>query len=82
MANKIIGVRAVSGSVFYGYVKNRIIDGRAVTIPNDVFEIGLVDYLHHRLRTDGFSKPYVVDLAGIDKKYKITVEILDRGSDE
>lgn len=81
MANKIIGVRAVSGSVFYGYVKNGRIDGRAVTIPNDVFEIGLIDYLRHSFRTYGFTKPYVINLSEANKKYKITVEVLE-GDDE
>lgn len=82
MKEKIIGVRAVSGSVFYGYVKNGIIDRRAVIIPNDVFEIGLVDYSHHAFRTDGFSKSYVVDLPVANKKYKITVEVLEDECDE
>lgn len=80
---KIIGVRPISGTVFYGGINKRgMIDAKAATIPNDIFEMGMLEYLDHKCRTDGFTKPYIIELSEYTYKYRITVEMIKKQDDE
>lgn len=79
MNKKILGIRVLSGNVFYGKTnKDGTISETAEDISKEMFESVMVIYLNHTSKTDSFRNPYVIDLPQYKSKFKITVEHLSR----
>lgn len=79
MNNKILGVKALSGDVFYGKInKDGTVNEIADDIPKEMFENAMLLYLNDMSKTDSFKKPYVIDLPQYEKIYKVTIESLER----
>lgn len=76
---KFLGTRFISGDVFYGKInKDGTISERADDMPKEMFENAMLLYLNDVSKTDGFEKPYVIDLPQYKNKFKIIVERLER----
>lgn len=79
MKNKVLGVRTLSGEVFYGTVnKDGCVSEKVIDFPNEQFENAMLMYLSYLDRTDNFKKPYIIDLPIYKNKFKIIVEEIKR----
>lgn len=77
MDKKILGIRALSGNVFYGKTnKDGTVSEKAEDISKEMFENAVLLYLNDMSKTDSFKKPYVIDLPQYKNKFKIIVECL------
>lgn len=79
MKKKILGVRLITGRVFYGSVNDGVICNDARDITGKEFEKAMLDYLRYNDRTDNFTNSYTVDLPEYKfYTFKITVEPIPR----
>lgn len=73
--DKIIGIKSISGKAFYGGIhKDGTISQNAIIFNDNIFQRGILEYLAFETRTDNFTKPYIIELLNVKKKFKITVE--------
>lgn len=74
MNKKILGVRTISGDVFFGTVNKGIISEKAQKISKQDFENCMIEFIYHH-RKEYNSNDFFVNLSG--KKYKLHIRLTE-----